>query len=490
MMTQSIRFIMGGKVHKLDNIDPRMTVLNWLRYEHQKTGTKEGCAEGDCGACTVVIGELSDAGVKYKAVNACILFMPSLDGKELITVEDISGPDGTLHEVQKQMVELHGSQCGFCTPGFIMSLYASHLTDDEHSDSSINDTLAGNLCRCTGYGPIIEAGKRMGRASQNEKSSKARIELLKSVERKETLTLNYIHEVEGPRSYYAPVTLDRFAQLYKAHPDAQILAGGTDIGLWVTKQNRPLPKILYIGDVQDCKAITSDEEGLKIEAGVTYSEALKALSQYHPHMGELIRRIGSRQIRNSGTIGGNVANGSPIGDTMPALIASGATLRLRCGTEYRSLPIEDYFLSYGQQDRKPSEFVESVSLPPMKPDDHFVAYKISKRFDQDISALCFAMRFNVIDGLISRPRIALGGMAATPKRALLTEGYLEGQTFEKATFVAAKEKMKDDFVPLTDMRASAEYRMQVAQNLLEKAFVETNSGKKTHVLAIREPAHV
>lgn len=489
-MIHTVQFIMGGKVHKLSDVDPRMTVLNWLRYECQKTGTKEGCAEGDCGACTVVLGALTKTGVHYKAVNACILFLPNLDGKELITVEDIAGPDGTLHEVQKQMVELHGSQCGFCTPGFVMSLYASYLTDEVQTEASINDTLAGNLCRCTGYGPIIEAAKKMGAAGFIERKGSARLDMLRSVQREETLTLKYDHPVEGPRSYFAPVTIDQFAQLYKAHPDAQILAGGTDIGLWVTKQNRRIAKILYIGDVKDCLSITKDENGLKIDAGVTYSAALDALTDYHPHFGELVRRIGSRQIRNSGTIGGNVANGSPIGDTMPALIAAGALVTLRCGKKRRSLPIEDYFLSYGKQDRNPSEFIESIGLPFLVEGRHFVAYKISKRFDQDISALCFAMSFNVENGKICSPRIAMGGMAAIPKRAIHTEDALLGQPWTEATIRKAMRKMNKDYAPLSDMRASAEYRMQVAQNLLLKAWLEVSGGKTSHVLAIREPANV
>lgn len=478
---------MGGKVRSLKNVDPRMTVLNWLRYEEKRIGTKEGCAEGDCGACTVVLGELSGAEKTYKAVNACILFLPCLDGKELITVEDLERADGELHPVQQKMVDLHGSQCGFCTPGFIMSMFASYMSGRSNLKQSTNDLLAGNLCRCTGYGPIIAAQDSLEIANDDVITAAENKSLLSEVQPAEMLELAFQNEAGEQREFYAPLNLEQLSDLYSRFPDAYILAGGTDIGLWVTKQDRPLDTVIYLGNVRELNQIKNDEGGLTIGAGVSYSDALDALTKYHPSMGELIRRIGSTQIRNSGTIGGNIANGSPIGDTMPAFIAVDAVLTLRKGNDERTICLEDYFLEYGKQDRKEAEFVQSVFIPSLAPGQSLHIHKISKRFDQDISAVCFAMSVK-LDSLnrVKDVRLALGGMAGIPQRAKATEKALLNQNWTESVVTEASKLLAQDFTPLSDMRASADYRMKVTQNLMLKSWNETQHKKRTHVLSIRE----
>ncbi|MEM7258164.1 MAG: xanthine dehydrogenase small subunit, partial [Pseudomonadota bacterium] len=391
MTTQTLRFLMGGQVRELCNVDPTMTVLQYLRNNAGRCGTKEGCAEGDCGACSVVIAEVTgETKLSYRAVNACIQFLPTLHGKQLITVEDLK--DGSradssvdeLHPVQQAMGECHGSQCGFCTPGFVMSLFA--MFHDETAGpgrSGINDSLAGNLCRCTGYGPIVRAAQTMrdyGSADQFDARSADTVATLQELADGKTLALSY----QG-RHYFAPNTLDELAELVAAYPDACILAGGTDVGLWVTKQHHVLETVIYTGDVAELHEIRETPDSIEIGAAVTYSEVHKVLAAAYPDAGELIRRLGSLQIRNSGTLGGNIANASPIGDSMPLLLAAGASLVLRRGSERRRLPLADFFHAYRETDLKPGEFLERIILPRRNPVAKLRCYKISKRFDQDIS---------------------------------------------------------------------------------------------------------
>lgn len=487
-MSDTIRFLLDGDVVELTGVDPTDTILNHLRYRMARTGTKEGCAEGDCGACTVVLGELDGDRVRYNAVNACILFLPTLDGKELLTVESLRQQDGSLHPVQQAMVDTHGSQCGFCTPGIVMSLYAHWLMSGANDKSSIEDALAGNLCRCTGYGPIVEAAQGVSGAPADLRD--AQVKALRAIQRETTLELSAKSQLTGiTKHYYAPVTIDALAELAAGHPDATFLAGGTDVGLWVTKQHRELEAVLYVGDVKELLEIADTGGSLEIGAGVTYTDAMNTLGEVFPDLGELIRRIGSVQIRNSGTIGGNIANGSPIGDSMPALIAAGAMLVLRKGDAQRTIPLEDYFIAYGKQDRSPGEFVEKVILPKPAANQFFKAYKLSKRFDQDISAVCGCFGLTVVDGKVSRARICFGGMAATPKRAAVAEAALEGKPWSEQTVRAAMKAMEEDYSPLTDMRASADYRMASAKNLLLKAFYEIEGAGATRVLEHRESAH-
>ncbi len=481
----SIRFLLGGKRQDITNFDPNRTLLDYLRSDARRMGTKEGCGEGDCGACTVVIGSLKDGHIHYEAVNACILFLPTLNGKLILTVEDISQPDGALHPVQQALVDLHGSQCGFCTPGFVMSMFA-HLRSGGGDDlNSINDALAGNLCRCTGYGPIIEATRKALAQTANdhlaalEKDWDTRLNQLNHDAVALTWTCPHNGEV---RHYHAPKTLTALADICAAHPDATLLAGGTDVGLWVTKQLRSLNDLIYLGDIADMTEIRDEKNHISLGAGVTFSDALPLLTKYFPDLGEVMRRIGSTQIRNRGTIGGNIANGSPIGDSLPVLIALNTEITLHSKNGPRQLPLEEYFIDYGTQDLRPGEFIASLRIPKLAQDQYFRAYKISKRFDQDISAVCAALCLTFDGNNVSSARIAFGGMAATPKRATEAEQALIGAIWSEGSITAAMTALERDFSPLSDMRASAAYRLQVAQNLLLKAYIERQSQQETRLV--------
>jgi len=470
-MARPIRFLLDGEVRELSDVDPTLTVLNWLRYDARRTGTKEGCAEGDCGACTVVLGELEDGKVRFRAVNACILFAPVLDGRALFTVESL-GREGALHPVQQAMVDLHGSQCGFCTPGFVMSLYAVQRDGGATDTAALKDALAGNLCRCTGYGPILAAGEAMGADPQGS-DLPALAKALAAIQPTEGLALEHRNG-----RFFAPRSADELAAVLEANPDATLLAGGTDVGLWVTKQHRDLPALVSLNDAADLRAIDEVEAGdggdaIRIGAAVRYADAHPTLTALHPEFDELLRRLGGLQVRNLGTVCGNIANGSPIGDMPPALIAAGATLVLRKGSVRREMPLEAYFLAYGKQDRRPGEFVEAVVVPKVAAGRVFKLSKLSKRFDQDISAVCMGLSVGVEAGRVTDARIAFGGMAATPKRAAACEAALTGRPWTRETVEAAAEALARDFTPITDMRASAAYRLEAAQNLLRRAYLET-----------------
>ncbi len=490
-MRKTIRFILNGELHQVAGVDPTTTVLNHLRYALGKTGTKEGCAEGDCGACTIVVGTLVDGAVQYRAVNACIMFLPVLDGKEVITVEGLAGPDGTLHPVQQALVDHHGSQCGFCTPGFVMALYAHYRNQGGTSVSEINDAVAGNLCRCTGYGPIISAAQAMFDYPAPDKETDDIAARLKALQEDAPLELTYLcPRTKAEKRFIAPRDLQHLAAASLKHPDATYLAGGTDVGLWVTKQQRFLETTILTTQVTELKTVTEHDDSIEIGAAVSYTDVFDLLGGFYPSFGELLRRLGSTQIRNSGTMGGNIANGSPIGDSMPALIAIGTELVLRRGDDIRRLPLEDFFLDYQQQDRQPGEFVERFFV--QKPQDNtiFYTHKISKRFDQDISAVCGAFRFTVDEGRIADARICFGGVAAIPKRAVKTEAALTGQRWTLATVRSAASALASDFTPISDMRASAAYREATARNLLLKAFFDASSAPiTTDVLIADEVLH-
>jgi xanthine dehydrogenase small subunit len=499
-MRNEIRFLLGDEERRITDIDPQTTVLNYLRLTEHKYGTKEGCAEGDCGACTVVLGEpvLGEDGVsqtmRYRTVNACIQFVPTLDGKQLLTVEHLKSSDGSLHPVQQAMVETHGSQCGFCTPGFVMSLYQMWLDGGETDRGAINDALAGNLCRCTGYGPIIEAAQKSGglnAADPVEKQRRAdlaaRLGRLVADEDGKVAGLALSH---AAGRYFAPRSSDELAGLLVDHPDATLLAGGTDVGLWVTKGLKRLDPIIYLGDVADLKTVAEIDGDLHIGAGATYSQAHDAMGAVAADVGELVRRIGSRQIRNAGTVGGNIANGSPIGDTPPALIALGARLVLRMGNVRREIPLEDFFITYGKQDRSPGEFVEKVIIPKPGANTQFKAWKISKRFDQDITAVLGAFAITIENGKVADLRAAFGGMAGTPMRAKKCEAALIGRDWNEANLDAARIALVEDFAPMSDMRASSRYRTLVAQNLLTKLFIETTAPDvATRLVGAKAVAH-
>lgn len=468
-MTEAIKFILNGAVKEVRGLPATTTLLQYLRREAGLTGTKEGCAEGDCGACTAVVGTLEGDEVRFKAINACIAFLPTLDGRQVITVEHLqNGKD--LHPVQQAMVECHGAQCGFCTPGFVVSLATMMHNHKNADDDTIQDAIAGNLCRCTGYRPIVDAARQANAAKQRALPADAKG--LKALRRERMFAYS-----DGDSRYFSPVNAQELAELMGQHPNATLLAGGTDVGLWVTKMHKDLPTVIYTGNVTELQGITTDAKGnLVIGAAVSYSAAFDALAGYDPSFKNLLKRLGSVQIRNAGTVGGNIANGSPIGDGMPPLIALEARITLRGKEGTRELPLEDYFLAYQKQDRREGEFVENIIVPPKARTTTFKTYKVSKRFDQDISAVCFALAFSTEGGdHISGVRLAYGGMAATPKRASHAEAILNGQPWNEATLRAAQAALEKDFAPLTDMRASKEYRMQIAKNLLERAFMESTA---------------
>jgi xanthine dehydrogenase small subunit len=490
-MRETVRFLLGDELVEIASCDPTRTVLDWLRLDRRRTGSKEGCAEGDCGACTVVIGRLDEGHLRYEAINACIRFLPTLDGCQLLTVEHLKGTDGTLHPVQQAMVDCHGSQCGFCTPGIVMSLFALWLNEAAPSIARIEDALAGNLCRCTGYEPIIAAGLRAAAADRSQDrfvAAQAGIAArLAELRDRQTVAIG-----DGERRYYAPATTEALAELVAAHPQATLIAGATDVGLWVTKGMRRLDPVIHLGRIEALRAISDEGDQLRLGAMANHVAVRKALAAISPQLDEMMRRFGGEQVRNAGTIGGNIANGSPIGDLPPALIALGATLVLRQGSEHRTIPLEAFFLDYRKQDRRESEFVEAVLVPKLPADALFHVSKISKRFDEDISALCgaFFLRRDP-DNRIVEARLAFGGMAGIPKRAKAAEAALLGRYWEEATVAAAITALAGDFTPLTDMRASAAYRLKVAGNLLTRFLIETTAPKAATRVAglLAEAAH-
>jgi xanthine dehydrogenase small subunit len=467
-----IRFMLDGEVVQLDDVAPTLTLLEYLREKLGRTGTKEGCAEGDCGACTVVIGEPAAGKVAYRAINSCIRFLPTLDGKEIVTVENLKSADGKLHPVQQAMVDHHASQCGFCTPGFVMSLFGLYLNEAAPRREDVVRALSGNLCRCTGYRPIVDAGCHMNGYAEPAAWSRSHARDANRYEALQAIAPTDGVALDTGAGYRAPASIDQLARLFEAHPQALLLAGGTDVGLWVTKQLRDLPMLIYTGNVAELGNVREGGNALEIGAAVSLTDAYAAIVARYPMLRELAERFGSPPVRNSGTFGGNVANGSPIGDSMPFLLVLGATVKLRRGGSEREMPLEDFYLGYQKKALQPGEFVESVRIPLSPAARRFASYKISKRFDQDISALCGAYAFDLENGRIAKVRIAYGGMAAIPKRAAQTEAALAGQPWSRATIEAALPALALDYAPLSDMRASAGYRMQVAQNLLLRFFVE------------------
>ncbi len=448
----------------LTDVSPTTTLLDWLREERGLTGTKEGCNEGDCGACSVMITDASGS----RALNGCILFMPQINGKHVTTVEGIAAPDGTLHPVQQTMVDCHGSQCGFCTPGFVVTMATAHLNGAMDHDVQ----LAGNLCRCTGYAPIIRAAKAAEGAPVPEhlRALAGKTPAPKS---------DQVPDIKPDA--YQPTSSDALAHWYAANPDATLIAGATDVGLWVTKQFRDLGQVAFLNHCDDLRDITQAGDEIRIGAMATLTDVETAIAPHHPSFAAMIRRYGSVQVRNAATLGGNIANGSPIGDGPPALIALNATLHLRHGDTRRSLPLEDFFIAYGKQDRQPGEFVEAVSIP--KQPDTLRCYKLSKRFDQDISAVCGCLNITRDGDTITTARLAYGGMAGTPKRASAAEAAMIGQPFNEGTMHAAMAAMAEDFQPLSDMRASAAYRLQAAQNMLLR-YLHEATGSATNLMEV------
>lgn len=489
--TRSIRFFHRGAIRTVQDLAPTTTVLEWLREHAHCTGSKEGCAEGDCGACTVLLGELDAAGqLQLRNVNACTQFLPSLDGQALLTVEDL-GSSAAPVAVQQAMVDCHASQCGFCTPGIVISLQACL---ERHCDAGtrpsrqqLADDLAGNLCRCTGYRPILDAGQRMFELPAQRLDGPAIAAGLKKLQ--SDTSLHYVaanpaqpsQEASEGRSdhFHAPRSVAELAELRATKPQALLLSGGTDIGLWHNKQFRDLGDIIYIGQVAELRQIRAQpfegRPGLWIGAGASLEAAWAALAELAPHLRELWLRFASPPVRQAGTLGGNIANGSPIGDGAPALIALGADIVLRSAQRgQRRLPLQDFYLGYQQKDLAADEFVEALHLPRPTPDLRIQAYKISKRYDSDISAVCAVLALRLDDeARVAEARFAFGGMAAIVKRAARAEAAILGQAWNEVAVKRAAQALAQDFQPLSDLRASSAYRLRVAQNLLHKLWLAT-----------------
>ncbi len=492
---QTIRFWHRGRLDDVGGVHPTRSVLDWLREDAHCTGTKEGCNEGDCGACTVVVGELAapgdaDAvgGLKLQSVNACIQFVPTLHGKALFTVEDLkalpgrpaAACPGAMHPVQQAMVDCHGSQCGFCTPGFVMSMWSAYERHQQAGTrptrQAMADELSGNLCRCTGYRPILDAGQRMFDLPAQRMDTTPVVDALRTLQQAPALAYTGARRGEAADTLLAPTTLDELAALRVQHPQATMLAGSTDVGLWVNKQFRPLGTVLYVGNVDALKRVEARGDELCIGAGASLEAAWQAIVQRAPSLQDVWLRFASPPIRHAGTMGGNVANGSPIGDSPPILMALDARIELRQGERVRRMPLTDFYVDYMKNRLEPGEFVQGLALPLAAFERQVRGYKISKRFDCDISALCAGFAITLAaDGTVADVRLAYGGMAAIVKRAAKAEAAIVGQPWTESTVQAAQAALAEDFKPLTDMRASAAYRMQVAQNLLTRFWLETRA---------------
>jgi xanthine dehydrogenase small subunit len=475
MTNSKICFLLNNEVLTIENIDPNLTVLQYLREIQFNTGTKEGCASGDCGACTVVLAELdSDDNnqLTYNSINACITFVGSIHGKQLITVEDLK--DGAkLHHAQQTMVDNHGTQCGFCTPGFVMSSFALHKHNNQPTRAEVLEALAGNLCRCTGYRSIIEAAITSSEGIEEDSFAKHYQQTVESLKELKKLPSPILSG--NDHHFKAPKNIDELAIELTHEPKSTLLAGGTDLALSVTQNLATIDKLVYVGNVEELTALSETDTHIVIGSALPYSKFIKTLHHYYPDLGEMIERIGSKQVRNNGTLGGNIGNASPIGDMPPALIALGATMTLHLNGEERTILVEDYFVDYKKTVLKSSEFIKSIQIPKPREGQILKLYKISKRIDDDISAVLAAFFIEQNGQEVTNVRLAFGGMAAIPKRATAAEAALLSQVLSKETIDSTKEALSHDFTPMSDVRASDKYRMKVAQNLIEKCYLELQS---------------
>ena len=475
-----IRFILNGEPCEENSVSPSMTVLDYLRERRGLKGTKEGCAEGDCGACTIVTARTRDNGLDYEAANACLMLVPQLDGRELITVEGLAEKDGKLHPVQQALVEAHGSQCGFCTPGIVMALFAFHHADDPVETKKIHDALAGNLCRCTGYRPIVDAALTLDQTPNDQFAREA----TNIANRINALEISDPHETMD-ESFHTPRSLSELLRLRAAYPDAYMLGGGTDLGILASKDRERLGRVIWTAQVPELTRIERTETHITIGAAVTYTAALPLFDELYPSFAQLIRRIGSPQIRNMGTLGGNVCNASPIGDTPPCFLVLEAGFVVRSQRGSREIPADEFFVDYRKTALAEDEILEAIRIPLPQPDTIYRAHKISKRFDQDISAVIGAFALTIRDGTVEKARIAFGGMAAIPARAPSCEAVLEGSPWNAETAATAGAALDGDFSPISDFRASGDYRCRVAANLVRRVFAETGDATAlTDVMAL------
>ncbi len=472
MNSNKVQFIYENKLIELDNPDPNQTILNFIRDKLKKTGTKEGCAEGGCGACTIVLGELENKKIKYKAINSCISFTPTLHGKQLIVVENLVSKNGSYHPVQEAMAKYHASQCGFCTPGFVMSIFAMSKNRKKNNEDDIKDAISGNLCRCTGYRPIIDAAKNIKETYFDEfyKNSKKTIKLLKKIHSKSIIIEN------KNKKYFAPKTIGELKKVIQKNPDSDFLSGGTDLSLKVTKDRKEIKKIINLNNIKELNFIKIKNNEIIFGSTTPLIEVEKFILKYYPDFNNILRRYGSVQIRNVGTIGGNIATASPIGDTLPLLLSLNAKIIIQTKNGDRQIYLNKFFIKYRKTKLKKGEFIKSIIIPIYK-NHNFKAYKISKRFDDDISSVCASFNLKIKDQRIQDVTIAYGGMAEIPKRAKNCENFLKNSKFSEDIFEKAKNLLKKDFNPISDMRASKNYRLEVAENLLIKFFIETKTKK-------------
>jgi len=473
MISSTIKFVWNNKILKINNLNPNETLLNFIRLKIKKTGTKEGCAEGGCGACTVVLVELKKNNLTYKTVNACISFVTILQGKQLIIVEDLVNNNGSLHPVQKAMIDYHGSQCGFCTPGFVMSMFAMQKNYSSYNNENIKDSISGNLCRCTGYRPIIDAAKSLNNKSNLDKfvkNKKKIINLLKKI-KPENININ-----NRNKKYFAPRTITELKKIIKDNPNSKFLSGGTDLSLIVTKERKDIDNIISLNSINELNFIERKKEHIIVGASTPLREFELFIKRYYSDFNAILNRYGSVQIRNVGTIAGNIATASPIGDTLPLLLSLDAKVVLQSLNKKTILPIKNFFISYRKTKLKKKQFIHSIIIPIFKK-NIFKAYKISKRIDDDISSVCASFNLEIKNKKIKSIKIAYGGMAPIPKRAINCEKILINKSISKENIEKAKKILEKDFKPISDMRASKNYRMKIAKNLLMKCFMEINNNK-------------
>ena len=470
MNSRPLTFVHRGQLVTLSHVPPDRTLLELLREDLGLTGTKEGCGEGDCGACTVVLGDAVHGRVRYQAVNACIRLAHSLNGMALWTVQDLAQADGTLHPAQQALLQCHGSQCGFCTPGFAMSMFALYQNNvcqgRPVSRALAQEALSGNLCRCTGYRPILDAAQQMGSLPPVQVDE---AELLQKLELAALASVS----PEADWIYIAPTTQAELLAARAAYPQAQVVAGATDVGLWITKQHRQFAQVLDVTRAAELRRIEEDGAGLRIGAAVTLTDAFAALQRQWPQLQRFAARFAGLPVRNAGTLGGNVANGSPIGDSMPLLIALRAQVVLASMRGERTLALEDLYTGYRQTALAPDELLVRIVVPRPAPEGLLRAYKVSKRWDDDISAVCLALHLDIADGVVRRASIGAGGVAATPARARETEALLTGQPWTETLAQRAGEALQAEFTPISDMRASGAYRRTVLAGLMRRYWLES-----------------
>tara|TARA_B100001167_G_scaffold63638_1_gene37383 strand:- start:124 stop:1560 length:1437 start_codon:yes stop_codon:yes gene_type:complete len=472
MTSNIVKFIYRNKIVEINNPDPNETILNYIRTKLKKTGTKEGCAEGGCGACTVVLGELKKNNINYKAINSCIAFVPSLEGKQLILVEDLISKD-ELHPVQKAMVNYHGSQCGFCTPGFVMSLFAMYKSYSSYNENIIKDSIQGNLCRCTGYKPIIDAAKSLNKKNKSDhfsRNKKIIITLLKKIKQR-SITI-----YSNNKKYFAPKTVYELKKILKQHPNSKLLSGGTDVSLIVTKERKDLDSLIYINSIDELNYIKKNNNYIEVGATTPLINFESIIKRYFPDFAQILKRYGSVQIRNVCTIAGNIATASPIGDTLPLLLSLDSQIIIKDKSKTKILPLNGFFINYRKTKLKKGQFIHSIRIP-LLPKNIFKAYKISKRIDDDISSICASFNIELKNNKIKKIKIAYGGMANIPQRAISCEKILLNSSMSDNIISKAKKSLEKDFKPITDARASKKYRMEVAKNLLEKCFLEVKQKK-------------